>query len=92
MTVAFPRAVRARDPRGRPPRRAPGDQRGGGHPGRGQREVAGQLDRWLTVHLALRLAAQVSGVVEVVDALGYAVDDAPLAALRAATTTPAGIA
>ncbi|WP_422751940.1 CBS domain-containing protein [Micromonospora sp. WMMD708] len=54
--------------------------------------LTGQLDRWSTVHLALRLSAQVSGVVEVVDALGYAVDDAPLAALRAGGVTPAGVA
>ncbi|MEV0944700.1 CBS domain-containing protein [Micromonospora wenchangensis] len=54
--------------------------------------LTGQLDRWSTVHLALRLSAQVSGVVEVVDALGYAVDDAPLAALRAGGVTRAGVA
>ncbi|MFJ8688903.1 CBS domain-containing protein [Micromonospora wenchangensis] len=54
--------------------------------------LTGQLDRWSTVHLALRLSAQVSGVVEVVDALGYAVDDAPVAALRAGGVTPAGVA
>ncbi|MER6594865.1 CBS domain-containing protein [Micromonospora purpureochromogenes] len=54
--------------------------------------LTGQLDRWSTVHLALRLTAQVSGVVEVVDALGYAVDDAPFAALRAGGATRAGIA
>ncbi|MEH0844031.1 CBS domain-containing protein [Micromonospora sp. CPCC 205711] len=53
--------------------------------------LTGQLDRWSTVHLALRLTMQVSGVVEVVDALGYAIDDAPLAALRAGGATPAGI-
>ncbi|MCX4472888.1 inosine 5'-monophosphate dehydrogenase [Micromonospora sp. MW-13] len=45
--------------------------------------LTGQLDRRSTVHLALRLTAQVSGVVEVVDALGFAVDDAPLGTLRA---------
>ncbi|GHJ55047.1 CBS domain-containing protein [Micromonospora chersina] len=54
--------------------------------------LTGQLDRWSTVRLALRLARQVSGVVEVVDALGYAIDDAPMAALRAGGATPAGIA
>ncbi|SCF24521.1 CBS domain-containing protein [Micromonospora mirobrigensis] len=54
--------------------------------------LTGQLDRWSTVHLALRLSAQVSGVVQVVDALGYAVDDAPMAALRLGGSTPAGIA
>ena len=54
--------------------------------------LTGQLDRWSTVHLALRLTGQVSGVVEVVNALGYAVDDAPMAALRAGAATPAGIA
>ncbi|MET8833273.1 CBS domain-containing protein [Micromonospora sp. NPDC004540] len=54
--------------------------------------LTGQLDRWSTVRLALRLARQVSGVVEVVDALGYAIDDAPMAALRAGGGTPAGIA
>ncbi|WP_262285290.1 CBS domain-containing protein [Micromonospora sp. MA102] len=54
--------------------------------------LTGQLDRWSTVRLALRLAGQVSGVVEVVDALGYAIDDAPMAALRAGGGTPAGIA
>ncbi|MFG2058159.1 CBS domain-containing protein [Micromonospora sp. NPDC048930] len=54
--------------------------------------LTGQLDRWSTVHLALRLTRQVSGVVEVVDALGYAIDDAPMSALRAGATTPAGIA
>ncbi|PWU46023.1 hypothetical protein DLE60_24550 [Micromonospora globispora] len=54
--------------------------------------LTGQLDRWSTVHLALRLTGQVSGVVEVVNALGYAVDDAPMAALRAGASTPAGIA
>ncbi|SCG49683.1 CBS domain-containing protein [Micromonospora halophytica] len=53
--------------------------------------LTGQLDRWSSVHLALRLTARVSGVVEVVDALGYAIDDAPLGALRFAAT-PAGIA
>ncbi|SCG74632.1 CBS domain-containing protein [Micromonospora coxensis] len=46
--------------------------------------LTGQLDRWSSVHLALRLTARVSGVVEVVDALGYAIDDAPLGALRVA--------
>ncbi|RZU75066.1 BON domain-containing protein [Micromonospora kangleipakensis] len=54
--------------------------------------LTGQLDRWSTVHLALLLAGHVSGVVEVVDALGYAIDDAPMAALRAGAGTPAGIA
>ncbi|MBY8874597.1 CBS domain-containing protein [Micromonospora sp. PLK6-60] len=54
--------------------------------------LTGQLDRWSTVRLALRLTAQVSGVVQVVDALGYAVDDAPMSALRAGGATPAGIA
>lgn len=44
--------------------------------------LTGQLDRWSTVHLALRLTRQVGGVVEVVDALGYAIDDAPMSALR----------
>ncbi|NES31288.1 CBS domain-containing protein [Micromonospora terminaliae] len=54
--------------------------------------LTGQLDRWSTVRLALRLAGQVSGVVQVVDALGYAIDDAPMSALRAGGSTPAGIA
>ncbi|MEV0158095.1 BON domain-containing protein [Micromonospora sp. NPDC050686] len=54
--------------------------------------LTGQLDRWSTVRLALRLSAQVSGVVQVVDALGYAVDDAPMFALRTGGATPAGIA
>jgi CBS domain-containing protein len=54
--------------------------------------LTGQLDRWSTVHLALRLTGQVSGVVEVINALGYAIDDAPMAALRAGAATPAGIA
>ncbi|WP_229402084.1 CBS domain-containing protein [Micromonospora okii] len=44
--------------------------------------LTGQLDRWSRARLAVRLAAQVSGVVEVVDALGYAVDDGPRPALR----------
>ncbi|MGB2569948.1 CBS domain-containing protein [Micromonospora citrea] len=51
--------------------------------------LTGQLDRWSSVHLALRLTARVSGVVEVVDALGYAIDDAPLGALRVAAATSA---
>ncbi|MGW5669412.1 CBS domain-containing protein [Micromonospora sp. NPDC003776] len=54
--------------------------------------LTGQLDRWSTTRLAVRLTRQVSGVVEVVDALGYAIDDAPMSALRAAAITPAGIA
>ncbi|QLQ35463.1 CBS domain-containing protein [Micromonospora robiginosa] len=54
--------------------------------------LTGQLERWSTVHLALRLTRQVSGVVEVVDALGYAVDDAPNSALRLGGGMPAGIA
>ncbi|MFC8846035.1 MULTISPECIES: CBS domain-containing protein [unclassified Micromonospora] len=54
--------------------------------------LTGQLERRSTVRLALRLTAQVSGVVEVVDALGYAVDDLPLAALRVGGATPAGMA
>ncbi|SBT39334.1 CBS domain-containing protein [Micromonospora auratinigra] len=54
--------------------------------------LTGQLDRWSTVQLALRLTRQVSGVVEVVDALGYAIDDAPMSALRIGGSTPAGIA
>lgn len=53
--------------------------------------LTGQLERRSTVRLALRLAAQVSGVVEVVDALGYAVDDIPLSALRVGGGTPAGV-
>ncbi|MFI7430037.1 CBS domain-containing protein [Micromonospora sp. NPDC049836] len=52
--------------------------------------LTGQLDRWSTRHLALRLARQVGGVVEVVDALGYAIDDSPRSALRPGAT-PAGI-
>lgn len=39
--------------------------------------MAGQLDRRSSVEVAGRLAAQVSGVVEVVNHLGYEVDDSP---------------
>ncbi|MFG1803672.1 CBS domain-containing protein [Micromonospora carbonacea] len=54
--------------------------------------LTGQLERRSTVRLALRLSAQVSGVVEVVDALGWAVDDIPLSGLRVGGGTPAGVA
>ncbi|WFE56341.1 CBS domain-containing protein [Micromonospora sp. WMMD712] len=53
--------------------------------------LTGQLERRSTVRLALRLSAQVSGVVEVVDALGWAVDDIPLSGLRVGGGTPAGV-
>lgn len=49
---------------------------------RGVVTLTGQVERRSTAQLAVRLARQVSGVVEVVDALGYAIDDAPMAALR----------
>jgi CBS domain-containing protein len=54
--------------------------------------LTGQLDRWSTARLAVRLTGQVSGVVEVVNALGWAIDDGSMAALRPGGTTPAGIA
>ncbi|MET7470771.1 CBS domain-containing protein [Micromonospora sp. NPDC005686] len=59
---------------------------------RGVVTLTGQVERRSTAQLAVRLARQVSGVVEVVDALGYAVDDAPMAGLRIGGSTPAGIA
>ncbi|MGC4896682.1 CBS domain-containing protein [Micromonospora sp. DT31] len=59
---------------------------------RGVVTLTGMVERRSTVQLAVRLTRQVSGVVEVVDALGYAVDDAPLAALRFGGGTPAGVA
>ena len=49
---------------------------------RGVVTLTGQVERRSTAQLAVRLARQVSGVDEVVDALGYAIDDAPMAALR----------
>ncbi|MDW3847773.1 CBS domain-containing protein [Micromonospora sp. BRA006-A] len=60
--------------------------------GRGVVTLTGQVERRSTAQLAVRLAGQVSGVVEVVDALGYAIDDAPMSALRIGGGTPAGIA
>ncbi|MFD4208340.1 CBS domain-containing protein [Micromonospora tulbaghiae] len=59
---------------------------------RGVVTLTGQVERRSTAQLAVRLARQVSGVVEVVDALGYATDDAPMAALRIGGGTPAGVA
>ena len=59
---------------------------------RGVVTLTGQVERRSTAQLAVRLARQVSGVVEVVDALGYAIDDAPMSALRIGGGTPAGIA
>ncbi|MBF5031945.1 MULTISPECIES: CBS domain-containing protein [unclassified Micromonospora] len=59
---------------------------------RGVVTLTGQVERRSTAQLAVRLARQVSGVVEVVDALGYAIDDSPMSALRTGGGTPAGIA
>ncbi|MEE3922349.1 BON domain-containing protein [Micromonospora sp. BRA006-A] len=56
--------------------------------GRGVVTLTGQVERRSTAQLAVRLAGQVSGVVEVVDALGYAIDDAPMSALRIGGGTP----
>ncbi|GAB3809242.1 CBS domain-containing protein [Micromonospora zhanjiangensis] len=53
--------------------------------------LAGQLDRRTSVEIAGRLAAQVSGVVEVVNDLGYDFDDSPLTGVAAGRTTFAGI-
>lgn len=58
---------------------------------RGVVTLTGQVERRSTVQLAVRLTRQVSGVVEVVDALGYAIDDAPMAGLRIGGA-PAGLA
>ena len=58
---------------------------------RGVVTLTGQVERRSTAQLAVRLTRQVSGVVEVVDALGYAIDDASMAALRIGGA-PAGLA
>jgi CBS-domain-containing membrane protein len=54
--------------------------------------LVGRLDRATSVEIAGRLAAQVSGVVEVRNDLDYDFDDSPGAALRAGRTTLMGIA
>ncbi|MFB9236934.1 CBS domain-containing protein [Plantactinospora siamensis] len=54
--------------------------------------LVGRLDRATSVEIAGRLAAQVSGVVEVRNELDYAFDDTPGAALRAGRTTLMDIA
>lgn len=54
--------------------------------------LTGQMDRRTSVDIAGRLAAQVSGVVDVVNELGYDFDDSPLAALSSGRPTFTGIA
>lgn len=54
--------------------------------------LTGQMDRRTSVEIAGRLAAQVSGVVEVVNELGFDFDDSPLAALATGRNTFTGIA
>ncbi|HEU4426126.1 MAG TPA: CBS domain-containing protein [Pilimelia sp.] len=50
--------------------------------------LAGQLDRRTAAELAVRLAAQVSGVVAVVDKLGFDYDDALLAGVAGTAARP----
>jgi CBS domain-containing protein len=50
--------------------------------------LTGHLDRRTSVEVAYRLAAQVSGVVEVVNKLTFEYDDTLLAGLRSAPITP----
>lgn len=54
--------------------------------------MAGQLDRRTSVDIAVRLAAQVSGVVTVVDNLGFDYDDTVLAGLGPWPGQPTGVA
>jgi CBS domain-containing protein len=54
--------------------------------------LVGQLDRRTSVEIAGRLAAQVSGVVEVANELGFDFDDTALAARGAWPMYPAGVA
>lgn len=54
--------------------------------------MTGRLDRRSAVELAVRLAAQVSGVVRVVDELEYDVDDRHLVGLGGMPGQPTGVA
>lgn len=54
--------------------------------------LTGQLDRRSSVQIALRLAVQVSGVVQVVDELGYDIDDTVLTGVGSWSATPIGVA
>jgi CBS domain-containing protein len=54
----------------------------------GEVTLDGRLDRRSAVELAGRLAAQVGGVVRVVNTIGYDVDDSPLVGLDAGRVTP----
>jgi CBS domain-containing protein len=54
--------------------------------------LVGQLDRRTSVEIAGRLAAQVSGVVQVLNELGFDFDDTPLAGLGPWPVHPVGVA
>lgn len=54
--------------------------------------LVGQLDRRTSVEIAGRLAAQVSGVVEVVNELGYDIDDSVLVGIGPWPAHPIGVA
>lgn len=54
--------------------------------------LAGQLDRRTSVGIAVRLAAQVSGVVQVVNELGYDIDDTIITGVGPLPQAPIGVA
>lgn len=54
--------------------------------------LTGQLDRRTSVGLAVRLAAQISGVVQVVNELGYDIDDTVVTGVGSWPGTPIGVA
>jgi CBS domain-containing protein len=54
--------------------------------------LTGQLDRRSSVGIAVQLAAQVSGVVQVVNELGYDIDDTVFAGVGSRPSVPIGVA